>query len=71
MEKLMLSPHELSTLLLQRAPCQVEAQRHDLVMLEQRALVVIERRASGARVARLTPRGLALLRRLHGGFQQV
>ncbi|MGV2287259.1 hypothetical protein AAHK20_00975 [Trinickia sp. YCB016] len=61
----MLSPHEISTLLLvQRAPYQVEVQRLDFVMLEKKALVEIERRASGAKIARLTPRGSALLRKL-------
>ncbi|QCP49031.1 hypothetical protein FAZ95_07430 [Trinickia violacea] len=63
----MLSPHEISTLLLvQRAPYQVEVQRLDFVMLEKKALVEIERRASGVKIARLTPRGSAVLRKLDG-----
>ncbi|HLX02716.1 MAG TPA: hypothetical protein VKS80_11455 [Trinickia sp.] len=66
----MLSPHEISTLLLvQRAPYQVEVQRLDFVMLEKKALVEIERRASGAKIARLTQRGFELLSRL-GGFDE-
>ncbi|MGU7779074.1 hypothetical protein [Burkholderia sp. PU8-34] len=63
----MLSPHELSTLLLvQRSPYQVEVQRLDFVTLERQALVEIERRDSGARIARLTQRGSELLRKLGG-----
>ncbi|TKC86764.1 hypothetical protein FAZ69_19110 [Trinickia terrae] len=63
----MLSPHEISTLLLvQRAPYQVDVQRHDLLTLQRRLLVEIERRASGAKVARLTARGSELLRKLGG-----
>ncbi|MGU7773878.1 hypothetical protein ACV229_27320 [Burkholderia sp. MR1-5-21] len=61
----MLSPHELSTLLLvQRSPYQVEVQRLDFVTLQRQALVEIERRDSGARIARLTRRGSELLRKL-------
>ncbi|PCE32501.1 hypothetical protein [Burkholderia ubonensis] len=64
----MLSPHELSTLLLvQRSPYQVAVQRLDFVTLQRQALVEIERRESGARIARLTQRGSELLRKLGGG----
>lgn len=67
----MLSHHEISALLLvQRAPYQVEAKRHDLATLERKALVEIEQRKNGARIARLTQRGVELLRKLNKTVDQ-
>jgi hypothetical protein len=65
-EILMLSPHELSTLLLiEHSPSQVEAKCSDVASLEQEHLVRIEASTSGEAMPRLTSQGTELLRQLH------
>ena len=54
----MLSPHEFATLLLVKdAPQQVEMNREELDALLERQLILLERRASGAQLLRLTEIG--------------
>jgi hypothetical protein len=61
----MLSPHELSTLLLvQRAPHQVDVFGSSAARLRQERLVAIERLPTGRPVPYLTQRGQEMLRRL-------
>ncbi|CDY75844.1 hypothetical protein BGLT_04748 [Caballeronia glathei] len=61
----MLSPHEISTLLLiQRSPYQVEALGDETARLRHERLVEVELLASGHAFARLTSSGLEMLRRL-------
>jgi hypothetical protein len=61
----MLSPHELSTLLLvQRAPHQVEAFGQLAARLRQAELVEIARLPGGHSLPLLTPKGQDMLRRL-------
>ncbi|MFK4442942.1 ABC-type methionine transport system ATPase subunit [Caballeronia udeis] len=62
----MLSPHELSTLLLiQHSPSQVEPQCSDVASLEHEHLVRIEATTNGRAMPRLTARGSELLQQLH------
>jgi hypothetical protein len=61
----MLSPHEISTLLLiQRWPHEVEALGQDTSHLQHAQLAEIERLASGVALPRLTSSGREMLRRL-------
>jgi hypothetical protein len=61
----MLSPHELSTLLLiQRSPQQVEATGCHAARLRQKALVEITRLPTGHAVPSLTQKGREMLQRL-------
>ncbi|MFM0321871.1 hypothetical protein [Caballeronia glebae] len=61
----MLSPHEISTLLLiQRAPHQVEVFRQHAARLRQEALVEITRLPTGVPIPHLTPKGQDVLNRL-------
>jgi hypothetical protein len=65
-EILMLSPHELSTLLLiQHSPSQVEPRCSDVASLEHEHLVRIEASTNGQAVPRLTSQGSELLQQLH------
>jgi hypothetical protein len=62
----MLSPHELSTLLLiQHSPLQVEPQCSDVASLEHEHLVSIDASTNGRPMPRLTSRGSELLQKLH------
>jgi hypothetical protein len=62
----MLSPHELSTLLLiQHSPLQVEPQCFDVASLEHEHLVSIEASTNGRPMPRLTLQGTKLLQQLH------
>jgi hypothetical protein len=62
----MLSPHELSTLLLiEHSPSQVEAKCSDVASLEHEQLVRIEASTNGESMPRLTSQGAELLRQLH------
>ena len=62
----MLSPHELSTLLLiQHSPSQVEPQCSDVASLEHEHLVSIDASTNGRPMPRLTSRGSELLQQLH------
>jgi hypothetical protein len=62
----MLSPHELSTLLLiQHSPSQVEPQCSDVASLEHEHLVSIDASTIGRPTPRLTLQGSELLRQLH------
>jgi hypothetical protein len=59
----MLSPHEVSTLMLvKEAPDRVEPGRPELGALRERQLVVIEPLECGMHMPRVTPRGDAVLR---------
>ena len=61
----MLSPHEISTLLLvQRAPHQVEVFGQHAARLRQEALVEITRLPTGASMPLLTQKGQDMLKRL-------
>ncbi|SAK97244.1 hypothetical protein [Caballeronia ptereochthonis] len=61
----MLSPHEISTLLLvQRSPHQVEVFGQHAARLRQEALVEIARLPSGVPMPLLTPKGQDMLKRL-------
>jgi hypothetical protein len=61
----MLSPHEISTLLLiQRAPHQVEVFGQHAARLRQEALVEITRLPTGVPMPLLTPKGQDVLNRL-------
>ncbi|MDR5883361.1 hypothetical protein [Caballeronia sp. LZ032] len=61
----MLSPHELSTLLLiQRSPHLVEAAGFHTVRLRQEALIEMTRLPSGHALPSLTPKGRDMLLRL-------
>jgi hypothetical protein len=61
----MLSPHEISTLLLvQRSPHQVEAFGQLAARLQQENLVEIGRLPTGHPLPLLTPKGQDILRRL-------
>jgi hypothetical protein len=61
----MLSPHEISTLLLvQRAPQQVDVAAQFTMRLRQEALVEIIRLPTGHPVPMLTQKGQDVLRRL-------
>jgi hypothetical protein len=61
----MLSPHEISTLLLvQRSPHQVEAFGQLAARLQQENLVEIGRLPTGHPLPMLTPKGQDMLRRL-------
>jgi hypothetical protein len=65
-EILMLSPHELSTLLLiQHSPSQVEPRCSDVASLEHEHLVRIEASTNGQAIPRLTSQGSELLQQLH------
>jgi hypothetical protein len=65
-EILMLSPHELSTLLLiQHSPSQVEPRCSDVASLEHEHLVRIEASTNGQAMPRLTSQGSELLQQLH------
>jgi hypothetical protein len=67
----MLSPHEISTLLLvQRAPYQVEALSEDTARLRHERLVEVELLATGGALPRLTSRGREMLRRLDAFCKQ-
>ena len=62
----MLSPHELSTLLLiQHSPSQVEPRCSDVASLEHEHLVLIEASTNGQAMPRLTSQGSELLQQLH------
>ena len=62
----MLSPHELSTLLLiQHSPSQVEPQCSEVASLEHEHLVSIDASTSGRATPRLTSQGSELLQQLH------
>lgn len=62
----MLSPHELSTLLLiQHSPSQVEPRCSDVASLEHEHLVRIEASTNGQAMPRLTSQGSELLQQLH------
>jgi hypothetical protein len=59
----MLSPHELSTLLLVKdAPGRIEADRLELGALRELHLIEIEPPGTGLPVPRVTPQGDAVLR---------
>ncbi|MFD1561533.1 hypothetical protein ACFSHT_38785 [Paraburkholderia silviterrae] len=59
----MLSPHELATLMLvKNAPDRIEPDRIELGALRELQLIAIEPPESGVPLARVTPRGDALLR---------
>lgn len=59
----MLSPHELATLMLvKNAPERIEPDRMELGALRALELIDIGSPESGAALARVTPRGDALLR---------
>ncbi|QBR02993.1 MULTISPECIES: hypothetical protein [Paraburkholderia] len=59
----MLSPHELATLMLvKNAPDWIEPDRIELGALRELQLIDIEPPESGVALARVTPRGDALLR---------
>ncbi|OBR46140.1 hypothetical protein [Paraburkholderia tropica] len=58
----MLSPHELSTLMLvNEAPHRLESSRLDLDALRERRLVVVEMTEGGQSTTRLTPQGDEIL----------
>ncbi|OBR49198.1 hypothetical protein [Paraburkholderia tropica] len=58
----MLSPHELSTLMLvNEAPQRLESSRLDLDALRERRLVVVEMMEGGQSAPRLTPQGDEIL----------
>jgi hypothetical protein len=62
----MLSPHELSTLLLiEHSPLQVEPRCSDVATLEHEHLVRIEASMNGEACPCLTSAGAELLRQLH------
>jgi hypothetical protein len=65
MENRMLSPHEISTLLLvQRSPHQVEVFGQSATRLRQEALVEIKRLSTGDAMPLLTQKGQDMLMRL-------
>lgn len=67
----MLSPHELATLLLLKdAPGRIEMDRAELVALRALELVVDEPPESDIAYPRVTPRGDAVLRAMHGCTDQ-
>ncbi|RQR47674.1 hypothetical protein DIE19_34300 [Burkholderia sp. Bp9126] len=59
----MLSPHEISTLMMVRdAPDQIESDRDELVTLLERHLIAFDRQVSGRRRAQVTEHGRAVLK---------
>ncbi|KAA0997954.1 hypothetical protein FVF58_46750 [Paraburkholderia panacisoli] len=59
----MLSPHELTTLMLvEDAPDQIEADRAELRTVLEHQLVIFEMLAPGHRQPRITPQGQAVLK---------